>query len=703
MVNEQQIENLIKQNPYIDFLNLAKKAKIKIQDNKKLTQILFRLKDAYRITEPKKGFYVALEHSSDIKGVLKFVQEGKFAFIDLENSQNISESYFVPKNEFNGAINNDLVSASVYKMLDKDKEKQFAAVKKVLERSVTQITGIYEKGDKFPIFKPINKIYNSLKFKVLGSEITVESDDIVLAQIVDNKNGLTGIKFIKKISSTSNPMGFVQALISEKNVPSSFPKEVMDHAHFIPDEIANENQSERLDLRNELIVTIDGNDTKDFDDAINVKQIDENTYELGVHIADVSHYVHENDPIDIEALNRGTSIYLMDRVIPMLPEKLSNGICSLNPNVDRFTMSIIMKIDKEGNTLSADLKQTIINSKYRLTYDRVNEFINENKKFEDENLNQMLEKAVALAKIIRNFKNNQGYIDFEIVEPYIKLDENGKVIDILTKATGFAENLIEDFMVRANEEVAKYLTRHKFPAMYRIHEKPSEEKLDYFISVLNELNINVNIDRNKITPKSFQKIINAIKEQRHDEFLKILFLRTMSKAIYAAENIGHFGLASEDYCHFTSPIRRYPDLVIHRIIRDLVLNKKLDRISHYKMNLPLIAQQNSNSEQNAVQIERDTNDLKYAEYWNSRIGQIIKGQVVSIQSFGMFVEFSNKTEAMVHISNMCDTPFETNELKTELISENKKIKLGDFVDVVIIGADIANGKVDAALANCPVK
>lgn len=524
--------------------------------------------------------------------------------------------------------------------------------------------------------------------------------DVVLGQMVSFKNNIIELNIIKKIANSNDPMAYVKALTVIRNEPEDFPQEVKDYLVKIPNSIADEKLNNRLDLRKELIVTIDGNDTKDFDDAINVKKNADGTYELGVHIADVSYYVKEDSSLDVEALKRGTSRYLVSGVIPMLPHKLSNGICSLNPNEDRFTLSAIMTIDKNGDTIDAKFYQSIIQSKYRLTYDRVNELYDKNQKFDDPKLNRMLYEAAELAKIIRNYKVKEGYIDFEIEEPEIVLDDKGKTIDVVVKPTGFSENLIEDFMVRTNEEVAKFLAKRKIPFIYRVHESPDSDKIDSFLSVLNVLGIKVNIDRNDINPKSFQKIINKIKETRNDDFLKTVFLRTMQKAKYSPNNIGHFGLASEHYCHFTSPIRRYPDLVVHRILREIVFNNDKSKITHYKNILSNVAELNSNSEQEALQLERDTNDLKYAEFFKNKIGQTMKAQIISILRFGMFVQFDCKIEALVHISTLCDGDYEVNENFTELRSKQHTFKLGDQVEVVIAGADETNGKIDAVLAKC---
>ncbi|MGY5139729.1 ribonuclease R [Mycoplasmopsis gallinarum] len=699
MINEEKLLVFLKKNPNATFKNIANYLKVKFNQNKDLTTLLNKLIESKQITRLKNDTFASLEFLSSEKGIIKFVQDGKFAFVDsdkLDSEGNII-SYFIPPTEFNGALNGDEVLIDSYKIVNSE-QREFATVSKILKRNTTKIIGkVTQEKNRF-YFKPLkaqNFKNHFIKIKNLAS--TIKNNDVVAAKVIsyENKN-VIWISIQDVIGQMNDPMLYVNALIEERDTIQNFPKEVINEANKIADFVSEKEMQDRLDLRNELIVTIDGSSTKDFDDAINVKKIDENTYELGVHIADVSYYVTENSEIDKEALKRGTSIYLVDRVIPMLPEKLSNGICSLNPNVDRLTMSIIMTIDKKGKILNSEIKETVINSKYRLTYERVNEFL-KGQKFEDEFLNQMLTNASELSKIIREYKNNEGYINFEIKEPVIKLDEKGYVKDIIVKEQGESEAMIEDFMVRANEGVAYFSHKNKLPIPYRIHEIPTEESIENFNNTLNQLGINLKIDKNKISPVAFRQIIEEIKEIRNDEFLKTMFLRVMSKAIYSLGNIGHFGLASEFYCHFTSPIRRYPDLMVHRIIREIIFKNQKDKLEHFAEIGTQIAKANSESEQKAVELERDTNDLKYAEYYKQRINQEFKAQIVTILKFGLFIEFENKTSALIHISEIGDGDFVFDD-KNNLITNGKKsYKLGDKVKVVVIDADETTGKVSCVL------
>lgn len=705
MIDESLVLETIRQNPDIPFVRLAKKLRIEPRDNRKLTAVLIELLEKNLIiNNRKKSTYTALEKISEEVGTIKFVGEGKFAFVDTDKTDEEGSvvSFFVPRPYYNKAFHQDIVKIGVYKPCDKENNRSFGIVEEIVERGKYKIIGVLDVLNNFTVFKPIDEFLKSTNFKIQNCINEARVLDIVVAEIVEHKNNHKVIDIVEKITNVNDPMAYVKSLEVSRNVPQSFPEHVMDYArNNIPKTIENEDLSKRLDLRNELIVTIDGAGTKDFDDAISVKKLDNGSYKLGVHIADVAYYVKKNSPIDIEALNRGTSIYLLDKVVPMLPVQLSNGICSLNPGVDRLTISCIMTIDKNGKTTDVKITPSVIKSKHRLTYEKVNEFIENTYKFEENDLNEMLSHATKLSRILREHKIKEGYIDFEINEPKIVLDIQGRVIDIVPEETGESEMIIEDFMVRANEEVAKFITKKKLPMIYRIHEIPNDEKVDYLINVLKLLNININIKNKELSPLEFQKIVDEVNSGKDDDFLKMLFLRTMQKAIYSPDNIGHFGLASKCYCHFTSPIRRYPDVIVHRILWEFVFKNNRFKIKEFASELEQIATMSSSAEQNAVQLEWDVNDLKFAEYYKSKINSEYRGQISTITKFGMFIQFENKTVAMVHVSNIGDGNFAPNAKFTELINsenEKEKYKLGQFVNVTITNADETTGKVDCVLS-----
>ncbi|WP_406615529.1 ribonuclease R [Mycoplasmopsis hyopharyngis] len=699
MVNKDAVLKLFEKEKKLSFIDIAKKLKISHKENKLLTSLIFSLIDEFQlIKNPKTLEFEKITFIKNVVGTFKVNSNGFFGFIDpLEENglKSEAESFYVSKNYFNKALDGDKVEAKIFSDIN---GKIFAMITNILNRNIEFVYGIIEQNKEFLNFKPINKKFDDRFFSIKKNSASARINDVVKAKILNITNHYISIDIIEKISNINDPMCYVQTLLDERKIPKYFPSTLSKEIENIPENINNENTASRKDYREQLIVTIDGDDTKDFDDAINVVKHDNGTYTLGVHIADVSHYVQENSLIDLEAFNRGTSIYLLNQVVPMLPFKLSNGICSLNPNEDRFTLSVIINYDKKGKVIDTHFYESIICSKYRLTYNNVNKFWKNEFQFNSPELEKMLNDARELAKLVERQKYEQGYIDFEIDEPYVKLDEKGNVLDILVKPSGESEKLIESFMVAANEAVAHGLNKLNIPVLFRIHDKPDVEKIDYFKTVLNALNINVKIDLNDISPKSFQNIIEEIKKNRNDDFIKLLFLRTMQKAIYSPNNIGHFGLASTDYCHFTSPIRRYPDLIVHRILKDVFIHKNKNKIEHYRNILASIAEHSSNTEQGATDVERDVNDLKFAEFYKNKIGKKFTGQIVSILKFGMFIEFDNKTDALVHISTIGKKDeFKANEQFTKLIGATKTYNLGQKVSVIIVNADEISGKVDAVL------
>ncbi|EFF41199.1 ribonuclease R [Mycoplasmopsis alligatoris] len=711
-IKEEILKYLRTSNQVRSFLNIAKGLGIKPNKNKDLTKALQESQKEFLIFKNEKDEYFAPIFKEEIEGKLSLSNNGRFAFVDynIDELANTKDSVFIIKNNFNGAIHNDLVKVKIF--IDKTKEKEqmlFGVVSQVVQRATNTLIGFVKKNGLFVDFEPIDKKYKFNKYKIIALQEKASLNDLVTVKIEEIKNNLILVSIQKVITNQADTKLFIKAYLEGVDVPKVFGSELNEEIAKIPEDIFNENISNRTDFTDELIVTIDGDDTKDFDDAVNVIKKENGNFVLSVHIADVSYYVTEGTKINDEALKRGTSIYLADQVIPMLPEALSNGICSLNPNQKRFVLSAIMEIDQNGNTLKTEIKQGIIDSKYRLTYKQVNNFFennlldptwfrnNENLKIEKFNLDKlakMLNDAKELSLILHKFKIKQGYIDFEINEPKILFNEDGSVKDITFYPRGFSEVLIEDFMVRANEEVAKFLNKNNFPAMYRVHEKPDEDRLLSFKNVLNTLGIKANIPTGNITPLLYSNVIETIKEQRNDEFIKLLFLRTMQKAVYSGDNIGHFGLASDCYCHFTSPIRRYPDLVIHRILRELVLNKELNKKEDLTNLVYSVSKANSASEQGAVEVERKVNDLLFSEYYKNKIGTKLTGQIVSVVKFGFFVEFENKTNALVHKSVLMDSDLEPNDAMTQLKGAKSTYTIGQNIDVIVAAVDLADGKVD---------
>lgn len=686
----------------INFVQLVRKLKLLPNENKNVSISLIELENEHKVFKNWDGEYYSPILHDEFDGILKINNSGKFGFVTELNENELIpveelRDCFVAKYFFNTAMHDDLVHVKVF-YEDKTKEKTFGVITQIIERKTTELIGFLVSKNSFVDFKPLDNKFNNAKYRINDLKVNAKINDLVVAKVLRIQNEFIYVTIEEIITNKTDPKVFFKAFLEKVKVPKEFNSNMTPELKEIPQTIENENIDGRVDLRNELIVTIDGDDTKDFDDAINVKKLENGNFLLGVHIADVSYYVTENSEIDKEALKRGTSIYLADRVIPMLPFELSNGICSLNPHEDRFAISALMEIDDKGNNIKTEIFPSIIQSKYRLTYKQVNKFLEQQDLLNnDQELTDMINLSYELSKILHEYKTNQGYIDFEIDEPKIYLNEDGTVRDIIVAERGVSEVLIEDFMVRANEQVAEFLTKRKLPVMYRVHDAPDDEKLTNLENVLSVLDIPFKKPQGILDPIKFAQIATEIKEYKYDEFIKLLFLRTMQKAKYTSINIGHFGLASKFYCHFTSPIRRYPDLMIHRILRELVFNKNTEKLSHFNEIIEGIANQNSSMEQSSVDIERNSNDLFYAEYFKNKIGQKFHAQIISVTKFGMFIEFPNKTDALIHKSTLLDGEYEANETMTVIASSNRKFKIGQFVNVIVTGVDLVEGKVDAVL------
>ncbi|RIV17001.1 ribonuclease R [Mycoplasmopsis gallopavonis] len=709
-MNQEKIYQYIQSAESRSFLDIAKHFRISVRNNKDLTNILSILLKEYKIFKNNKDEYYAPILQETIQGVLSVSQKGSFGFVDydIDEEAKTKKSVFIKNFNFNGAMHGDTVEVNVYvNPKSKQQDLTHGVITKILERGNEEVIGFIKQKNTTTYFVPVDERYKWMQYKIVSSLVQTKLNDLVVAKIIKYEDRNIFIQIAKVITNEADPMVFVKSYLEQIKAPSGFPTTLEEEIKSIPSTIANEDWTNRVDLRDQMIVTIDGDDTKDFDDAITVRKLANGNFFLGVYIADVSYYVRENTKINEEALNRGTSIYLVDRVIPMLPEELSNGICSLNPNEDRFVLACEMEINPQGETLKTKLFQGIINSQFRLTYKQVDKYFETNLINEDyhdqekvSKLKSMLNQAKELSLILHEYKIKQGYVDFEIDEPKIKLNQDGTVREIIINKRGFSEVLIEDFMVRANETVAKYLYDHKLPVLYRVHEKPDGDKLVNLRNALSVVNISMgDLNENNINPHNFSDLVESVKRQRSDDFVKLLFLRTMQKAIYSPDNIKHFGLASDYYCHFTSPIRRYPDLVIHRVIRNFIINNQTDQLQDFKDQLATFGDLNTRSEQKAVQIERNVNDLKFAEFLKNQIGKQFKAQILSILNFGFFVEFEFKASGLVHRTNLFDGEYEANETLTKLVSPKRTFTLGDYVDVVVVGVDLVEGKVDCVLAD----
>ncbi|GKQ43022.1 ribonuclease R [Companilactobacillus sp. RD055328] len=500
------------------------------------------------------------------------------------------------------------------------------------------------------------------------------------------------------LGNKNDPGVDILTIVYDNDIHVDFPDEVINQAEDIPDTVTSEDRKGRVDITDQVMVTIDGDDSKDFDDAVTLWKLDNGNFHLGVSIADVSYYVTEGSPLDQEAYDRGTSTYLTDRVIPMIPFRLSNGICSLNPGVDRLSLTCDMEIDKNGHVVSHEIYPSVINSHARLTYSNVNKIFDNDKEQIEANaeLVPMLNDMHELHDILYAMRHDRGAIDFEAPEAKIIVDDNGKAVDIEIRDRGISERMIESFMLAANETVAEHYRKQHLPFLYRVHEKPDEEKVKNFFETASTFGIQVQGSIKNITPKMLQTVVTKTKDTPEELVTTTMLLRSMQQARYSEDALGHFGLAAEYYTHFTSPIRRYPDLVVHRMIHQYSQNTDEALKEKWNKVLPDIGQHSSIRERHSIDAERAVNDLKKTEYMEENVGEVFDGVVGSATSFGIFVTLENTVEGLVHISNMHDDFYEFDERQLALVGKrtHKTYKIGQPIKVKLTRADLDSRKLD---------
>ena len=656
-----------------------------IEETKAFSDALRELEDSYEIYRSNKNRYMLLENSNLRKGILRMNKKG-FGFVEVSGEE---EDIFVAPDNINKALNNDTV---IVEILNKNSgEKREGRIVKTLERDLSTIVGeIYFKKDKGYIIPDDKKLDIQLEIDRDKSHGAVDGHKVVV-KILRNitKNRYKG-EVVRIIGHKNDPGVDILSIVCKYEINDTFPEEVIEELDSIPEEVREQDKKGRKDLTDVTIFTIDGDDTKDIDDAISVEKLKNGNYKLGVHIADVSYYVKEGSPLDKEAMDRGTSVYLVDRVIPMLPHKLSNGICSLNPGVERLAISCVMEIDNNGKTVDYEIFPSIIKSRLQMTYKKVNQVIEKNEIPEGyEPFVNDLKLMDELSQIIRKAKINRGYIDFDVDEAKIIVDENCHPTDIVLRNRGRGENLIEDFMIQANECVATHIFYMDLPFIYRVHEYPKEEKIRDFISFIQSLGYTVKFNTKDISPKAIQNLINQLKDKKEFKVLSSLLLRNMQKAISLPQNLGHYGLASKCYTHFTSPIRRYPDTTVHRLLRTYLFNDDMSNqtINKWQEKLVYIAENSSFKERESVECEREVEDMKMAEYMEDHIGEEYKGIISGVTNFGMFIQLDNLVEGLIHVNDMKDY-FSFDEVTQSLIGERTKEKftLGDEVLIKVKAA-----------------
>lgn len=656
-----------------------------IEETREFSDALRELEDSYEIYRSNKNRYMLLENSNLRKGILRMNKKG-FGFVEVSGEE---EDIFVAPDNINKALNNDTV---IVEILNKNSgEKREGRIVKTLERDLSTIVGeIYFKKDKGYIIPDDKKLDIQLEIDRDKSHGAVDGHKVAV-KILRNitRNRYKG-EVVRIIGHKNDPGVDILSIVCKYEINDTFPEEVIEELDSIPEEVREQDKKGRKDLTDVTIFTIDGDDTKDIDDAISIEKLKNGNYKLGVHIADVSYYVKEGSPLDKEAMDRGTSVYLVDRVIPMLPHKLSNGICSLNPGVERLAISCVMEIDNNGKTVDYEIFPSIIKSRLQMTYKKVNQVIEKNEIPEGyEPFVNDLKLMDELSQIIRRAKINRGYIDFDVDEAKIIVDENCHPTDIVLRNRGRGENLIEDFMIQANECVATHIFYMDLPFIYRVHEYPKEEKIRDFISFIQSLGYTVKFNTKDISPKAIQNLINQLKDKKEFKVLSSLLLRNMQKAIYLPQNLGHYGLASKCYTHFTSPIRRYPDTTVHRLLRTYLFNDDMSNqtINKWQEKLVYIAENSSFKERESVECEREVEDMKMAEYMEDHIGEEYKGIISGVTNFGMFIQLDNLVEGLIHVNDMKDY-FSFDEVTQSLIGERTKEKftLGDEVLIKVKAA-----------------
>ena len=663
---------------------------------KKLLDDLRILEESYTVYRSNKDKYMLFENSHLLKGRLSVNKKG-FGFVIVDGRD---EDIYIDAKNMNGALNNDLVV--VEELKGQNGKKTEGRVVKVLKKENNLIVGEYKIIDGNPHFIPDDK--------KLRMEIILDNKD--LDDLVDGHKIQVSIvkemgkykylgEVVKIIGHKNDPGVDILSIIYDHGINDVFTDEVMEEVNALPSEVLDSDRKGRKDLTDMTIFTIDGDDTKDIDDAISISKKGEN-YILGVHIADVSYYVKEGTALYKEAYSRGTSVYLVDRVVPMLPHKLSNGICSLNPNVDRLAISCIMEITPNGKIVSHDIFESVIRSRIQMTYKKVNKILNDEETPEGyEPFKDDLKLMWELAKILRKEKLARGYLDFDVDEPKILVDENCKPYDVVLRERGKGENMIEDFMIAANETVAEHVFYMGLPFVYRVHEVPDNEKVEQFLNSISMLGYHVVGDRNFVYPKSMKKILDQLRDKDGFAILSTLLLRCMKKAVYKPENLGHYGLASKCYTHFTSPIRRFPDTTVHNLLRKYIFNepndKELNRlIEYWEENLPALCDHASEKERDSIDCERDVESMKMAEYMESHIGEEYDGTISSVMNFGLFVQLDNMIEGLVHISEIKGDYYTFDETTHTLRGEKKgkMYKLGQKVRVVVTNASKENSTID---------
>lgn len=710
LCTEQELLDFMRETAYKPMTYKELEKHFDIQDAvefKEFLRLLTEMEQEGKILLTRSDRYGVPERMNLLRGRIQTHPKG-FAFVIPEDKEH--PDLYIHTNDMKGTMNGDIVLARV--SAQNDNGKLEGEIVRIVKRAVTQVVGLFHNHDSFGFVEPDDKrITKDIFIRSENFKGAVTGQKVV-ANILTYPEGRTAAEgeIIEILGHKDDPGVDILSIIRKHGLPESFPDEVIAEAEAAPDRITEEEivQQGRRDLRNRTIVTIDGEDAKDLDDAVNVERLPNGNLLLGVHIADVSYYVREKSKLDEEAYNRGCSVYLVDRVIPMLPHRLSNGICSLNPQVDRLTMSCEMEFEPVTmKRVRYDVFTSVIKTVERMTYTNVRKILNE----EDEEITARYATLVDTFKLmkemalgLRSMRMRRGAIDFDFQESKVIVDAQGKPTDIVKRERSIAEQIIEEFMLAANETVAEHFHWLKVPFLYRIHEEPTNEKLLTFMQFAGNFGYAVRGKGNTVHPRALQTLLEEIRGTKEETVLSTMMLRSMKQAKYEAESLGHFGLAAEYYTHFTSPIRRYPDLVIHRVMREVLENGGSlpeHRFEPLNGRMPDIALQSSERERVAVDAERDTEKLKKAEYMLDKIGEEFTGIISGVTSFGMFIELENTVEGLIRLSDLTDDYYHFHELHMALIGErtSKIYRIGDEVEIRVARVNMSDHTIDFEMVN----
>lgn len=683
----------------------------KSEDFKLLVQTIAQMEREQSVVFTKKGKVKLPLKPVLIEGTFRANERG-FGFVTIDPEE---DDIYIPKEATGYAMDGDTVAIDIIKTADTAMDRgEEGKVVEIRKRATTQLAGEFvayteeeiSETDLYGVVIPKDKKLNQFKVYAAAEGIRPVDGSIVMVELTHypEKNYATSLEgIVKQVIGHKNDPGMDILLIVVSNgIPTKFPDDVLAEADQVPDTINEKDLVGRRDLREQLIVTIDGEDAKDLDDAVTVKKLANGNYFLGVHIADVSNYVTEGSQLDREAYERGTSVYLTDRVIPMIPQRLSNGICSLNPHVPRLTMSCEMEIDPNGQVVSHDIFPSVIQTTERMTYTAVNQILEEQDEQVMERYKQlvpMFQEMQELHQILEEMRIRRGAISFEDREAKILVEPDGQPTDILLRSRGVGERLIESFMLAANETVAEHFNKRNFPFIYRIHEQPKEEKMQRFFDFASALGIVVRGTKGTITPRDLQKVIENVEDKPESAVINTMLLRSMQQARYSEDNFGHYGLAAEYYTHFTSPIRRYPDLIVHRLIRSYGQDPSEANQTYWENELPEIAEHSSKMERRAVEAEREVDAMKKAEYMMDKVGEEFEGIISSVVKFGLFIELPNTIEGLIHINELKQDYFHFIENHLALVGERTGLtfKIGQKVRVKVIKADPEERAIDFEL------